>query len=375
MRYSSLIFRNVSRRWARSLLTVVGVAVAVAAVVALVGISRGFQESLADIYRRRNVDLVVLRAGSLQRYGSRLDGGLGESIARIPGVASVSPVLVDVVSFDDNDLFGVPVQGIRIGARPPGDARMIDGDWLAGGQPRRIVVGKILARQLGQTVGGTLELLPGEPFTVAGVFESPNVFENGALLIDIAELQQLMGREDEVTAFNVTVEDRDPGRIEEIRPRIRALAPGLEVLTTGRFVESAVEMRMARAVAWLTSAIALVIGTIGMVNTMLTAVFERTRELAVLRAIGWRKASVVRMILAESVVLSTLGALAGIALAVTLTQTLSRLPASGRLVSGDIAPEVILQGFAVAWIVGLAGGLYPAWRAARLVPTEGLRHE
>lgn len=353
----------------------VGVAVAVAAVVALVGISRGFQESLADIYRRRNVDLVVLRAGSLQRYGSRLDGALGESIARIPGVASVSPVLVDVVSFDDNDLFGVPVQGIRIGARPPGDARMIDGDWLAGGQPRRIVVGKILARQLGQTVGGTLELLPGEPFTVAGVFESPNVFENGALLIDIAELQQLMGREDEVTAFNVTVEDRDPGRIEEIRPRIRALAPGLEVLTTGRFVESAVEMRMARAVAWLTSAIALVIGTIGMVNTMLTAVFERTRELAVLRAIGWRKASVVRMILAESVVLSTLGALAGIALAVTLTQTLSRLPASGRLVSGDIAPEVILQGFAVAWIVGLAGGLYPAWRAARLVPTEGLRHE
>lgn len=375
MTYSTLIYRNLSRRWGRSLLTVVGVAVAVAAVVAMVGISQGFQQSLADIYRRKNVDLVVLRAGSMQRSGSRLDDAVGARIAELAGVAEVSPVLVDVVSFDELDLFGVPVQGVRVDPRPPGDLDVVEGRWLSDAGPRSVVVGEMLARQIGTQVGQPLEIIPGESYTVSGIYESPNTLENGAIYMRIGELRELMGREGEVTGFNVTVKDRDPILVDELAPRIAALAPNLQVLTTAHFVESAVEMKAARAVAWLTSAIALVIGTIGMVNTMLTAVFERTRELAVLRAIGWRKARVVRMILSESLVLSLVGALAGIALAVALTQTLSRLPASGRLVSGDIAPGVFLQGLAVALVVGMIGGLYPAWRAAQLVPTEGLRHE
>jgi putative ABC transport system permease protein len=147
------------------------------------------------------------------------------------------------------------------------------------------------------------------------------------------------------------------------------------VLLAREYIETAIEVRLARAIAWLTSTIALMVGTIGMINTMLTAVFERTRELAILRAIGWRKSRIVKLILAESVVLGLAGAVAGTILAVVITQVLSRLPAAGRMVSGEISPQVILQGFAIATLVGLVGGLFPAFRAARLVPTEGLRHE
>ncbi len=112
-----------------------------------------------------------------------------------------------------------------------------------------------------------------------------------------------------------------------------------------------------------------------MINTMLTAVFERTRELAVLRAMGWRKGRVMKLILWESMVLGLAGAVAGILLAIAITQVLSRLPQAVRLVSGEISAGVMLQGFALAALVGLLGGLFPALRAARLVPTEGLRHE
>ena len=121
--------------------------------------------------------------------------------------------------------------------------------------------------------------------------------------------------------------------------------------------------------------IALGIGAIGMVNTMMTSVFERTREIAVLRALGWRRRRVVRMVLMESAAMALLGAVLGTAAALALIAWVAALPAAASMVPRRIAPEVIAQGFAVALGVGLIGGIYPAWRAARLLPTEGLRHE
>ena len=140
-------------------------------------------------------------------------------------------------------------------------------------------------------------------------------------------------------------------------------------------MDTSIEVRMATAVAWLTSAIALIIGMIGMVNTMATAVFERTKELAILRAIGWRKSSVMRLILSESIVLGAAGAALGTAAALGLTQLLSRLSASQRLVSGEIGMDVVLQGLSLALLLSVVGGFYPAYRAAQANPTEGFRHE
>lgn len=175
--------------------------------------------------------------------------------------------------------------------------------------------------------------------------------------------------------LTVITEQKTKEALDALREQIASLAPQIEVLPAREYIETAIEVRLARAVAWLTSTIALMIGTIGMINTMLTAVFERTRELAILRAIGWRKGRVMKLILWESIVLGLAGAVTGTLLAIVITQVLSRLPAAGRLVSGEISSGVILQGFLIATLVGLVGGLFPAFRAARLVPTEGLRHE
>jgi putative ABC transport system permease protein len=163
--------------------------------------------------------------------------------------------------------------------------------------------------------------------------------------------------------------------LEALGRQIEALAPALQALPTREYADSSVEIRTARAVAWLTSTIAVLIGMVGMLNTMLMAVFERTGELALLRAVGWSKLRVMKLVLLESLFLALAGAAGGTLLAIALIQVLCRLPASEGLLTGHVAPQVILQGLAIALAVGVLGGVYPAYRAARLLPTVGLRHE
>jgi len=375
MRFLQFVGKNIFRRPTRSALTVSGVAMAVGAVVALVGIAGSFERSLLAIFQQRGVDLVVVRAGGLQRMNSTLEETLEPKIRRLPNVRDVSAGLAETVSFEDLNLFGVVVRGMPAGSFLLRDLHLISGRLLEPGDRRVVILGKVLATNLNKAVGDSVEIVPGEKFQVVGVYESFSIFENGLMVVPLDQLQEIMGRDGEVTAFTVVTEKSDKASIDRLRRAIRGLAPYLEALPTREYVDTAVEIRMARAVAWLTSALALVIGTIGMINTMLTAVFERTREIALLRAIGWRKWSVVKMILWESIALGLVGAVVGTILAIALTQLLSWIPASGRLVAGDIGLNVIGQGFLVAILVGVVGGLYPAYRAAQLMPTEGLRHE
>jgi putative ABC transport system permease protein len=125
--------------------------------------------------------------------------------------------------------------------------------------------------------------------------------------------------------------------------------------------------------AWIVSAIAVFIGSIGVLNTMVMSVIERTREIGTLRAIGWKRHRVMRMILWESVILSVGGAILGVILAVLLMRALSNLSWTSGLIAGSTSPGVIFQGVAIAILVGVLGAIYPAYRAAGLSPMEALR--
>lgn len=375
MRMTTLVVRNISRRRARSLLTITGVAVAVGAMVAVVGIARGLEQSMLSLFRDRGVDLVVVRAGGLQGMNSVLDEKLGDRIRALPGIRAVSGGLAQAISFEDRDLFGVLVRGVPPDTFLLRDLRLLDGRRLEPGDGRKAVLGKVLATNLGKKVGDTFDLVPHEPFEVVGVYESLNVFENGSMFVPLVELQRIMGQVGEVNAFTVITDRSDKRSLDELRSQIKALAPHIEALPTREYVENTVQIRMAGAAAWLLSTIILWVAMILVAVTMLTAVFERTRELAVLRAIGWRRSTVMRLILLESVALGLLGAFVGTLLAIVVTRLLGAFTEFGRLVAGHIGLPIIVQGFGIALILGLAGGLYPAYRASRLLPTEGLRHE
>jgi putative ABC transport system permease protein len=375
MHFFSFIYKSLRRRPVRSGLTASGVAVAVTAVVMLVGISRGFETELLKVYEQHGTDLIVVRAGVAQRLTSSLDMGLGEKIARLPNVERVVPGLMDVVSFEKFDLFGVTVNGWPADSAVFDQMQVVDGHRIEPGDGPVVMLGSVLAKNLDKRVGDQVEVIEGQSFKVVGIYQSHNVFENGSLVMALDELQKLMGREGDITFFLVTADDKEKAAVETLRDRIKKLAPGIDAMSGRDYADTAIELRLARSSAWLTSAVALVVGAIGTLNTMVMSVFERVHEIGLMRAIGWRRSRVMQMILGESLLLALAGAGLGTIVAVIGTRVLSHLPLYARVVSGDVEPTIVLQGVAIAVLVGLFGGLYPAWRAAGLLPTEALRHE
>ena len=133
------------------------------------------------------------------------------------------------------------------------------------------------------------------------------------------------------------------------------------------------EIQLAVAMAWLTSTVAIVVGTAGILNTMFMSIHERTLEIGLLRAVGWSRQRVISMILSEAVMLSIAGAFVGIVTAFVVVKLLTKLPAINGLIEGQISASVVAQGLLVALVVGLIGGLLPAISASRLTPCEALR--
>lgn len=375
MWFITVILANLRGRPARSLLTLTGIAIAVAAVVSLLGVVRGFERSLLELYQGRGIDLMVQQAGRLQMTSSVLPEGMAEKVAAVPGVAAVHPALIEVLSLLEDDMMGVVVQGWPPDSEPVKRLNIVKGSAFSEPDARDVILGQRLAAALNVGPGDSVDLIEGESFRVVGVFDSDNVFDNGSMFAPLRSLQRLMLREGEVTMFGVVSKDRDPEMLKGIAEAISASDPKLEAQVADEMAKRSTEIRVARSFAWLTSMIALAIGSIGMLNTMMMAVFERTREIAMLRAIGWKRRRVIAMVLGEATLLSIAGSLLGILLAVILVRFLANLPASGRLVEGDVSPSVMLEGLALAVILGLIGGLYPAWSAAKLPPVEGLRHD
>lgn len=375
MRFATFVIKNLIRRPIRSALTVIGLSVAICAVVALVGIAEGFKRSFLELYQQRGVDLVVLRAGASDYLTSTLEESLEERIRCVPGVKGVTGGQLDFVSFEDHDLFLVNVNGWEPGCFLFDELKILEGRKLRSGDRKAVMLGVVLAKNLGKHAGDHLELYGQPDFEIVGVFESFHLYENSGIVMPLAELQRAKDQQGRVTGFTVIVEDGPQGDVLAVQRAIQAIDRGLLVLTTEDYASSTMQFRAAEGMAWLTSAVALIVGAIGMLNTMAMSVFERTGELGLLRAVGWRKSRVVRMILAEAEMLSLSAAVLGTLAARVLTRFLANVGPTRGLIEGRFDPDVIARGFLVAVLLGLVGAFYPALRAAKLAPTEALRNQ
>lgn len=364
--------KNLWRRPARSALTACGLAIAVAAVVALVGVSDSLESSFLDLYTRPGADLVVQRRGGAVQLSKGIPLSLGDQMRAIPGVREVVGGLMDMVSFEDEDLFMVIVNGWEPNCSVLDRVRVTSGRRLHVGDSRHVMLGRILAANLSKKTGDKVKLY-GQDFEVIGVFDSFSVYENGAVFMLLDELQRQMDRAGEVTGYVINTKTRQPESIARIRQQIEALNPDVAATPCTEFVHSLTQMKIARTTSWFTSIFAIVIGGVGMMNTMAMSVLERRGEIASLRAMGWRKGRVARLILSESFVLSMLGALLGIALGIGVTFLLTQWRMTSGLVQGDLSYWGIGEGIAVAMAIAMIGAAYPALRCVRLPIAETLR--
>ena len=120
---------------------------------------------------------------------------------------------------------------------------------------------------------------------------------------------------------------------------------------------------------------ATLLGALTMLNTMLMSVLERTREIGVLRSLGWQRRQVVGMILKEALVLGVVGGVAGILLGMGMVWLTQQIPLLGEMLEPHYKTELLIQAMMIALVAGSIGGLYPSWRATRMRPVEALRYE
>jgi putative ABC transport system permease protein len=368
-----VVLHNLRQHPLRSCLTGCGLAVAVTAVVALVGIADRFEDAFLELYDERGADLVVQRTGGTVQLSIGIDQRIGDRIRALPHVRSVIGSLMDLVSFEQANLIAVVVNGWPPDSPVLDLVTIVSGRRLKPGDGRAVMLGKVLAANLGKTTGDKVEIY-GEPFEVVGVFDSFSIYESGAVFFLLDELQRLTNRPGHVTGYIVDIDKSDGhNHVDQVRHEIEGLDKNLAVVPTGEFVESIAQIRVIRSMAWVTSFVAVILGAIGVSNTMVMSVLERRQEIGTLRALGWRTVRVVRLIVAEACVLCLCGAVIGSLLGIGTIKLLARLPATSGLIDGHLGLPVLAQACGLAMLSGLLGAIYPAVWASCRTPLDGLR--
>ncbi|MEM8679208.1 MAG: ABC transporter permease [Planctomycetota bacterium] len=381
MRFHQFILKNLTRRKLRTLLTLAGVAIAVAATISLLGVADGFERATSDSLTQRNIDIVVIEETAVDQLSSDVDERVLAQVLAFPEVDELAPSLIDLVGFDagEGTMVNCLVQGWPPGSPSYRGLEVQAGRLLETGDQEVAMIGEMFAKNLDKTVGDSIEV-NGESFEIVGIFRSFIHPENAGVLVTLKEMQRLLLQEGRITGFGVTL--KVPGSAstaESVRDKIAELTlpsgkpARLNAMLTQDYVKGSMHLRVARSMAWLTSTIALFVGTIGVLNTMFMSVMERVKEISILRAIGWRKSRVIAMILSESMILTLCGAVLGAFGAAGIVAVLTSFPGVNGLIDGRIAPAVLLWGLLLAILVGVVGGFYPAVRAAALLPSEGLR--
>lgn len=366
MTWAGLVWRNLLRRKARTALTAAGVAIGVGLIVALLSIEAGVRRTAGDLIHVGRSDFGLFQSGAADLTRSLLPETLLPKLRRERGVAEVARVYLRVSRVEGRESF--LLFGLAPGEFPARRLVVVEGRRPRGGEAL-----------LGDRSG--LGLRPGErlhvggrSFRVSGLYHTGNRFEDGGAVLSLRDLQALAGHPGEVTTLAVTV--RLGERPATVAKRLEARFPGLAAVTEpGQAVKVDTSSRLILNAGWIFSLLALIVGGIGVANTMAMSVFERVREIGILRAVGWPAFRIAALIVAEALAIGVLALAVGLAGGYAAAELFTGRAALSRLADPDFTAGVFAWGLAFALGAALLGAAYPAWRAARLTPIAALRHE
>ncbi len=305
MNIATLACENLGRRPLRSVLTLLGIAVAVASFVVMVGLSQGIERAWVDNLHARGTDLLVVQKGAVEILTTSLDESLGQQIGAADGVADVAAELGDLMTLENGQT--TVAVGWSDGCFLWRAVQLQAGRLPAGGERDAVLLGESAAAALGKAPGDTV-LARGRTFTVAGIFKLGGVMGNNAVVLPLASMQALTGRPGQVTGFHVRVRGGgEPATLQPVKAALALAFPDLTFLESDAAADNDLVLRLFRAVAWSLSVIANVIALLVILNTLVMSVMERTREIGILSAVGWPTARVLRLLVLEGLLLALVG--------------------------------------------------------------------
>ena len=373
MRLWTMVGRNLSVRRMRSALTVLGIAAGMMAIVSLMGLARGFENNWNQTLNARGTDVVVHRFSA----GSPIPAPFSEQSAReissLPGIDASGGVLSALLPVEELPM--ILVTSWEWESFIWDHLEIVNGRMQESAREQAVLLGKSAARILDRGVGDSLQLL-GREFSVCGIYESTSMIESGAILVPLEVMQEHSDNAGKVNFVNLRfAPEVGKTRAREICREIEQQHNGLSANLASEAARDNSTTRAVRAMTLAVTLLAMVVGLASAMNTMLMSVFERTVEIGVLRAIGWKASRIRRMILLESTLLGIAGGILGVALGFLARELLYLLPSIRGTIRLEIGLHAILFTIAFATVVGVLSGLYPAIRASRMKPTVAFRHQ
>jgi putative ABC transport system permease protein len=350
---------------------VLGISLGITTVVALGVVTQSLKGSASEMITFGGASFMVAQDGAADLTFSLVTEEDWRAIEQRPDVARAEGVLMTFSRVGPNAFFasyGREPANIRTS-----NLNLVRGRVIAEGAPFEAMIGARAVGQQGVDIGDTLTI-EHQDFTVVGVYDSGNLWEDGGAYLPLAALQTITGRAGFVTAVFVT-EAPGYGRqdvADGIEARFSRLTAIMDVGDYSK-VDQGIEMLDAANMA--ISVLAVGIGAIGVMNTMVMSVFERTREIGIFRAVGWSGRRILRMIISESIFLCLVAAVVGTALGVLATRLILVIDIVSNFLEPTYDPATFLRALIIAVGVALIGAIYPAVRAVRLTPMEALRYE
>jgi putative ABC transport system permease protein len=403
-----LAVKNLRARLSRSMLTLLGIAIGIMAIVSLMGLGEGMQQAVTGQLSSLS-DTIIVTAGSSgglsQLMGSTSGTQAGKNeyiterdlsdIERVSGVKEVNPELSGyaIAHFDNKDE-SVQITGVNFDVMnlQYGASGMESGSLLQEGSQNQIVIGYTIAHSTFNTnlSVGNMVTLNGQKFAVSGIFAKQGMggitSTDDAVLLTPRDFKKITGQSNisavEVRVYDVNDVNSIADQIKQVVDENHGNKDFASVITMSSILKTIQNIiGIIQMVLVAIASIALVVASIGIMNTMLTSVMERTREIGIMKAIGATNVDIMSIFIIEGMLVSSIGGIIGIILGSFGSQAMSvilmRFMSTGG--GANLAPVItissVVLGVSVSLIVGVLSSLYPAWKAARMSPIEAVRYE
>lgn len=372
------LLRNMARRRARTLLTMLGCGIGVFALTVMGGMSEYFNSLLDGAVKMAGSNISVQPADRAPE--SRLNETTMRQLERVRGVREVIPSVVDTLDEMGtvnmgmpNMVIGVPPEQVQLSLPT---VRLARGRWLERGDAYQAVIGAKIAKTKHVELGQTIEWRE-KKLKVIGIMALTNTVPDQLVVVPMETARSVLKLPPQ-TIFSIDVVPSDPSRVEELARRIPREVPQVKAKSPRQAIDEVRQGLLVFNAIMLSGALlAAVVGGLSVINTMLMAVAERTREIGLKKAVGAEDGQILVEYVTEAGLIGLMGGVAGVGAGwlMTLALNAAAAPALGGTDLWVVTPRLVTTALVFSTGLGVVAGLYPALRASRLNPVEALRAE
>jgi putative ABC transport system permease protein len=369
--FLGLIAHNLWVRKLRLAFASLTVAIGVLAVVTLGIVNHSLRSSAFALLQTGRADFTIAQKGVSDLLNSNINQDQVATIGSYPGVAQVTGALLGTTKVGaDNPLF------VEIGIAPTSlegfGVTIVSGQAFGAQATDEVMLGWRAARTLHKQVGDTVVI--DNPFKVVGIYSTGQALGDAGAMFPLGPFQAAQRQAGQVTLLFVRV---DPGTdVVALQRRIDKENPELvTVRTIAEYGRADRSLALLSAADRGTAVLAVLIGAVVVMSTMLMTFLERIREFGILSAVGWSRRRVLVLVLGESLAIGLLGAVLGVAGSFAATAAVQRLPGLQGVLHPEYAPASFWRALETALAMSVLGACYPAVKAAWLQPLEALRRE